>query len=109
MTALSYPTEINYNKASGVVRISWNDGHIGEYTPQYLRGYCPCALCQGHGIDRNFIPVPDAQIEEIRAVGNYAIEFRWHDGHSTGIYSYDYLRALCPCAACDKHRPNPTG
>ncbi len=108
MTALSYPTEINYNKASGVVRISWNDGHIGEYTPQYLRGYCPCALCQGHGTDRNFIPVPDALIEGIRAVGNYAIEFRWHDGHSTGIYSYDYLRALCPCAACGKHRPNPT-
>jgi DUF971 family protein len=37
---------------------------------------------------------------DIRAVGNYAIEFRWQDGHSTGIYSYDYLRALCPCSAC---------
>jgi DUF971 family protein len=108
MAALQFPTEINYNKASGVVRISWNDGHIGEYTPQYLRGFCPCALCQGHGTERSFISVPQAQIQEIRAVGNYAIEFRWHGGHSTGIYSFDYLRALCPCAACDKQSPNPT-
>ncbi len=107
MAASSFPTEINYNRADGVVRIFWNDGHVGEYTPEYLRGYCPCALCQGHGTARSFISVPDAQIQEIRAVGNYAVEFRWRDGHSTGIYSYDYLRALCPCAACDKERPNP--
>lgn len=107
MVASSFPTEINYQQANGVVRIIWNDGHVGEYALQYLRGYCPCALCQGHGNDRNFISVPDAQIQEIRAVGNYAIEFKWHDGHSTGIYSYDYLRALCPCAACDEQRKSP--
>ncbi len=106
--AACFPTEINYNKAKGVIRISWDDGHVGEYTGQYLRGYCPCALCQGHGTGKNFIAVPDAQIQEIRAVGNYAVEFSWNDGHSTGIYSYDYLRALCPCDACDKQRLNPT-
>lgn len=103
--AAQFPTEINYSKAKRVMRITWNDGHVGEYAAEYLRGYCPCALCQGHGAQRTYISVPDAQVEEIRAVGNYAVEFRWHDGHSTGIYSYDYLRALCPCPACGHKAP----
>ena len=108
MTGSQFPTEINYSKAMGIVRISWNDGHVGEYAAEYLRGHCPCALCQGHGPERKFISAPNAQIEEIQAVGNYAVEFTWHDGHSTGIYSYDYLRALCPCASCSKQRSDPS-
>ena len=96
----AYPTEINHLKARGVVRITWNDGHIGEYEETYLRGYCPCAMCQGHGSQRQFISVPEAKLQEIHGVGNYAIEFRWHDGHSTGIYTFEYLRSLCPCTAC---------
>lgn len=47
-----------------------------------------------------FIDVPDAKLAEISAVGNYAIQFRWEDGHSTGIYTFDYLRSLCPCPEC---------
>ena len=34
------------------------------------------------------------------AVGNYAIQIEFTDGHSTGIYSFDYLRTICPCEAC---------
>ncbi len=96
------PVEINHVKAAGNVRITWDDNHVGEYPQEYLRGYCPCALCQGHDAakGKKFITVPDAKLTEIRAVGNYAIEFRWQDGHSTGIYSYDYLRSLCPCTEC---------
>ena len=101
-----YPTEINHVKASGLVRITWDDGHAGEYAEDYLRGYCPCALCQGHGAQRRFIPVPDAKLQGIEPVGNYAIEFRWQDGHTTGIYSYEYLRSLCPCPAC-QNNSNP--
>lgn len=96
------PVEINHIRAEGRVRITWDDGHVGEYPLEYLRGYCPCALCQGHdaALGTKFISVPNAKLNEIRAVGNYAIEFRWEDGHSTGIYTYDYLRSLCPCSDC---------
>lgn len=94
------PIEINHLKSNRVVRITWNDGHEGEYDEEYLRGYCPCALCQGHEGQRRFVPAPGAMLQGIRAVGNYAVEFRWHDGHSTGIYTYEYLRSLCPCAGC---------
>jgi DUF971 family protein len=103
-----YPTEINHVKSTGIVRITWEDGHAGDYPEAYLRGYCPCALCQGHGARRKFVSVPDAKLREIRAVGNYAIEFIWQDGHSTGIYTYEYLRSICPCAACkDRQAESP--
>jgi len=104
-----YPTEINHATREGIVRIRWDDGHVGEYTQEYLRGYCPCALCQGHGGQRRFNAVPGAILQEIRAVGNYAVEFRWQDGHSTGIYTYEYLRSLCPCGACKDRRADSSG
>jgi DUF971 family protein len=36
----------------------------------------------------------------VAAVGNYALQFGWSDGHATGIYSFEYLRRLCPCPRC---------
>src|SRR3989338_8876738 len=96
------PVEINHRKEKGVVRVTWEDGHVGEYGCEYLRGYCPCALCQGHGAKIKFIEVPDAKLAEISAVGNYAIQFSWQDGHSTGIYTFDYLKSLCPCPECKR-------
>ena len=31
----------------------------------------------------------------VSIVGRYALNFRWSDGHETGIYSFRYLRELC--------------
>ena len=47
-----------------------------------------------------FKPKPRAQAAT--QVGNYAIQISFSDGHSTGIYSYDHLRKICPCAECAK-------
>ena len=98
--AIPIPVEINHIREKGLVRITWEDGHVGEYPKDYLRGYCPCAACQGHGGGIKFVSVSNAQLAEISAVGNYAIEFRWQDGHNTGIYTFEYLRSLCPCPDC---------
>ncbi len=95
---MAVPVEINHVKAQGIVCITWDDGHSSEYTKEYLRGYCPCALCQGHGAaaEKRFVEVPNVELDVIEPVGNYAIGFRWSDGHVTGIYTFDYLRSLCP-------------
>jgi DUF971 family protein len=45
-----------------------------------------------------FKPKPKARAAH--PVGNYAIQIEFTDGHNTGIYSYDYLRTICPCEAC---------
>ena len=37
---------------------------------------------------------PDITPRVISSVGNYAITISWNDGHSTGIYSFECLRAL---------------
>jgi len=98
------PIEVNHIRAQEKVRITWNDDHLWEYPLNYLRGYCPCALCQGHGASetKKFVSVPEVKLREIRPVGNYALEFCWEDGHSTGIYSFDYLRSLCGCSQCEQ-------
>ena len=96
------PVDIELNKPLGVLRVEWSDGHYSEYTLRYLRGFCPCAECQGHG-QGTWIFVNATwpqEIADIREQGNYAIGVTWSDGHSTGIYSWEILRELCPCSAC---------
>jgi DUF971 family protein len=43
---------------------------------------------------------------EVSQVGNYALRFKWNDGHEAGIYSWDYLRRVCDCESCRKSRAN---
>jgi DUF971 family protein len=95
----TYPIEVQRLTEPRLVRIEWSDGHISEYPFAYLRGWCPCAGCQGHGGERRFIHA-DNDLDRIGVVGRYALNPVWADGHETGIYSYAYLRELCPCDAC---------
>lgn len=80
--------------------IDWADGHRGIYPHQILRGYCPCAGCQGHSGEIRFIEGGETSIKTIEPVGDYALSFEWGDGHNTGIYTFRYLRALCQCPQC---------
>lgn len=96
------PTEVRRLSEEGRLRITWSDRHVGEYDYDYLRGYCPCAGCQGHTADaiRYHPPAGSVTPESIEPVGHYALSIRWSDGHATGIYRFDLLRRLCPCPAC---------
>jgi DUF971 family protein len=89
-------------KGARVMEIDWADGHKSRYPHRVLRGYCPCAGCQGHEGPITFREPGDHQLEleDLAPVGNYAIELRWFDGHASGLFSYRYLRALCQCDAC---------
>jgi DUF971 family protein len=77
-----------------VFEISWGDGKSFKVPHRILRGYCPCAGCQGHGGGVKFIESGDPEIRELNQVGNYALELGWSDGHATGIYPFRYLRKL---------------
>jgi DUF971 family protein len=89
-------------RGARTTEIDWGDGHKGIYPHAILRGYCPCAGCQGHSGTIAFVETGDSaqELEDIRPVGNYALELKWFDGHASGIYSYPFLRALCRCDAC---------
>ena len=77
-----------------LLRVLWDDDTLSDYPFAYLRGWCPCAVCQGHGGERHFIEVENPQLVSINMVGNYAVNPTWDDGHETGIYTYAYLRSL---------------
>jgi DUF971 family protein len=74
--------------------ITWGDAHRSLYPHEILRGFCPCASCQGHSGKIKFVGGVDLDLTEIEQVGNYALGLTWADGHKTGIYSFRYLRAL---------------
>ena len=98
----SFPSEIRRLAESRRLRLTWSDGHLAEYDYDYLRGYCPCASCQGHSVQAIRFQQAESSVEpiEIQPVGNYGISIHWTDGHATGIYRFDFLREICPCDQC---------
>jgi len=42
------------------------------------------------------------QITGIEPIGNYALQPKWADAHEYGIWTYERLRAICPCEECRK-------
>jgi prepilin-type processing-associated H-X9-DG protein len=112
------PASVKIHVSSGTgVDIVWADGHASHFDFSYLREECPCATCNDERGKKEafkslapgfasspvlpmFKPKPRAQAAT--QVGSYAIQISFTDGHSTGIYSYDYLRSICPCAECAK-------
>lgn len=83
------------------VALAWADGGESYLSYEALRKGCPCAACQGEPDVTGMVVVPKVvynersfQLFRYEMVGGYAIQFFWADGHSTGIYSYDFLRRL---------------
>lgn len=82
--------------------ITWLDGHESIYQVRALRLSCGCAACvdewTGEGrLDPASVP-EDVHPLRIEAVGRYAIQIHWSDGHDTGIYSFERLRDLDPAS-----------
>ena len=94
------PVEVRRLPEEKRLRITWRDGHISEFPFAYLRGWCPCAACQGHAGERRYVHAALTELMGVTVVGKYALSLKWEDGHETGIYTYDYLRELCPCSTC---------
>ncbi|MBI4657763.1 MAG: DUF971 domain-containing protein [Verrucomicrobia bacterium] len=84
------------------VAIKWDDGTESYIPLETLRRACPCAGCKGEvdvmgnlyrGPDKPLTPLA-FQLRQIARVGGYAIQPIWADGHSSGIFSFDYLSRL---------------
>ncbi|MDD5262040.1 MAG: DUF971 domain-containing protein [Methylacidiphilales bacterium] len=81
--------------------IRWSDGHESFFPLDKLRRACPCAACSGEPDVTGKVFKPSVQYNEksfdvtaLDFVGGYAIQPRWADGHSTGLYSWSYLLNL---------------
>jgi DUF971 family protein len=95
------------------MKITWDDGHVSEYSAAHLRRWCRCAACQHELTGERLLDpksVSDAlTIERADIVGNYAIGFTFSDSHGSGIYSFDWLRHICPdCGKVPANDPPAT-
>ncbi|HEX6506647.1 MAG TPA: DUF971 domain-containing protein [Chloroflexota bacterium] len=94
------PTSIEADRATSSITIAWDDGRVSTFGPDVLRWACPCAVCQGEWgrpgllstVDR--LPPDELVLEDLLAVGSYAVTPVWRSGHASGIYSFEYLRKL---------------
>jgi len=109
------PTEIRRLPGTGI-KISWSNGLVHELSSTALRTNCPCATCREDRGDtsharpistdaapqkkRSMLTVIEhtateqLDLTEIWGIGNYALGIAWADGHSSGIYSFEYLYEL---------------
>jgi DUF971 family protein len=99
---LALPTKLRSPRGAVVTEIDWSDGQTTRYAHLTLRGLCPCAQCQGHDRGIRWLESVEKasklvlELREIEQVGNYAVGLAWADGHTGGIYSFEYLRDLAP-------------
>jgi DUF971 family protein len=92
---------INIQQIGDELAIAWKDGAESFLKLEMLRRACPCAACGGEPDVLGHIARPRVSYSEksfklvgFDLVGGYALQPRWGDGHSTGIYSFAYLRRL---------------
>jgi DUF971 family protein len=130
------PASVKVHVSSGKgVDITWADNHASHYDFAYLREECPCAMCNDERMKKAQGQQKDAQLKKenpalaaapalsspllpmfkpkltakaAHAVGNYALQIDFNDGHATGIFSFDFLRTICPCQECAReYRSRP--
>ena len=93
---------VDIQRVGDELAIKWDDGGESFIPLEKLRRGCPCADCKGEtDILGNLHKNPERplspqafQLVRVAAVGGYAVQPAWADGHATGIYPFDYLKRL---------------
>lgn len=100
---------VNIQAIGDQLAIKWNDGSETFLPLEYLRKACPCAACGGEPDVLGHVIRPHLthtttgfRLKSWQPVGSYALQLTWEDGHSTGLYSFDYLKRL-------EAEPGPVG
>ncbi|MGB2815611.1 MAG: DUF971 domain-containing protein [Burkholderiaceae bacterium] len=90
------PTSITLHAASRVLELEYSDGSTFRLPFEFLRVYSPSAEVRGHGPGQETLQVgkKDVTITALQPVGYYAVQPVFSDGHTSGIYSWDYLHEL---------------
>ena len=90
------PTDIRLHKKTALLELRYADGGSYSLPAEFLRVYSPSAEVRGHGRGQEVLQVEkiNVKIDRIEPVGHYAVQLHFDDGHSTGIYSWEYLREL---------------
>ncbi|WP_341907202.1 DUF971 domain-containing protein [Polaromonas sp. YR568] len=90
------PTALTVHNQSRVLEIDFSDGASFRIPLELMRVYSPSAEVQGHGPGQEVLQTGkrNVTLQELEAVGNYAVKPVFSDGHESGIFSWDYLYHL---------------
>ena len=93
---LAWPTDIEITAQGRLLIVAYDDGFAARISAEKLRVESPSAEVQGHSAAEKKIVVgkENVAIVEAEPVGNYAVRLIFDDGHSTGLYTWEYLRKL---------------
>jgi DUF971 family protein len=93
---------VNLQIIGDELAIKWEDQTESYLRFETLRRACPCAGCRGEvdvmgqlhqGPEKTLRP-ESFQLARITPVGGYAVQPFWRDGHSSGLFTFDYLRKI---------------
>jgi DUF971 family protein len=90
------PVSMTVHGRSRVLEISFSDGAQYRIPFELMRIYSPSAEVKGHGPGQEVLQTGKRNVDvvEVVPVGNYAIQPTFSDGHSSGIFAWDYLYFL---------------
>lgn len=90
------PTAITVHQATRVLEVAFDDGASFRIPFELMRVYSPSAEVMGHGPGQEVLQTGkrDVTVTDIAAIGHYAVQPSFSDGHDTGIFSWDYLYDL---------------
>ncbi len=93
---MTIPTEIVLHQKSRTLELAFDDGARFQLPFEYLRVMSPSAEVKGHGPGQEVLQVGKRNVilQDIEAVGSYAIKLVFDDGHDSGLYTWEYLRHL---------------
>ena len=90
------PQDITVHSKSRVLEVQFSDGAQFRIPFELMRVYSPSAEVQGHGAGQEVLQSGkrNVTLEALEPVGNYAVQPHFSDGHSSGIFTWDYLYFL---------------
>ena len=90
------PTSLTVHQASRQLEVGFDDGAVFHIPFELMRVYSPSAEVQGHGPGQEVLQTGKREvgIEGPETVGHYAVQPVFSDGHSSGLFSWDYLYHL---------------
>ena len=91
-----FPVSLTVHQQSRALEIEFDDGNTFRIPFELMRVYSPSAEVQGHGPGQETLQTGkrDVVIDDIDAVGHYAVKPTFSDGHDTGLFTWDYLYRL---------------
>ena len=101
------PTEIRHKRSARCVLVTWSDGHLSAFPLNYLRSWCPCAICQGHADEARYLDVHDQELVHVDAVGNLRPFLHLAGRSQHGDLPLPFAAAAVSVQGCDGSNARP--